>query len=116
MGYGNLIGRSSLYISNVKFDQELKRGFNPVSVEVEEVAGEQTAAIEGACGETETGKEKETYTIVDSVAKESNFELILDALKILSTGKIPLGKFSVPIDEIVNYNGQEGFQIGRAHV
>nr|WP_299206339.1 DUF5686 family protein [uncultured Brumimicrobium sp.] len=112
MGYGNLIGRSSLYISNVKFDQELKRGFNPVSVEVEEGAGEQTAAIEGARGETETGKEKETYTIVDSVAKESNLELMLDALKILSTGKIPLGKFSVPIDEIVNYNGQEGFRLG----
>src|SRR5690554_8234259 len=37
---------------------------------------------------------------------------MLDALKILSTGKIPLGKFSVPIDEIVNYNGQEGFRLG----
>src|SRR5690554_8119225 len=109
MGYGNLIGRSSLYISNVKFDQELKRGFNPVSVEVEEGAGAQTAVIEGARGETETGKEKETYTIVDSVARESSLELMLDALKILSTGNISLEKFSVPIDAMVNYTAQEDF-------
>ena len=110
--FGNIIGRSSLYIKDVKFDQEIKKGFNPVSVEVEEGALENASSIGEARGETYTGKEERTYVMLDSVVEDSNLDRIFELIKIASTGKIPIGKFSIPITELVYFNRQEGLRVG----
>lgn len=111
-GYGDLIARSSLYISDVKFDQPLKKGFNPVSVEVEEGALEKASTIAEVRGDTYTGKEERTYTAVDSIAQKSNLNRMLQAVKILSTAKVPIGKFSIPINKVIYYNHYEGIRLG----
>jgi hypothetical protein len=111
-GYGNIIGRSSLYIKNVQFDQAVNKGFNPVSVQVEEGALDNSASLIEARGDTYTGKEERTYTKVDSVVEESNLDRMFEMLKIASTGKIPVGKFSIPLNDIIYFNRQEGYRLG----
>ncbi|PKR82295.1 hypothetical protein CW751_02895 [Brumimicrobium salinarum] len=111
-GYVNIIGRSSLYIKNVQFDIESKKGFNPVSVEVQEDALADSSSINEIRGNTYTGKEGRTYAKVDSVVEENNLDRLLDVFKIASTGKIPIGVFSVPVQEIVYFNRQEGVRLG----
>lgn len=110
--YGNIIGRNTLYISDVKFDQVLKKGYNPVTVEVAEGALADSSKMNEFRGDTYTGKENLTYTTVDSVAKEMNFERTLQLLKIASTGKIPVGIFSFPVSRILGYNFHEGIRLG----
>lgn len=111
-GYGDIIGRSSLYIRDVKFDQEIKKGFNPVSVEVREGALADSSLLNEERGDTYTGKEQRTYTKVDSFAEESNLGRWLEVLEIASTGKIPVGKFSIPVTDIIYYNDYEGLRLG----
>ncbi|HLW29643.1 MAG TPA: DUF5686 family protein [Brumimicrobium sp.] len=110
--HGNIIGRSSLYISNVQFDIDSKRGFNPVSVEVKEGALSDSASLASARGETYTGKEARTYSQVDSIVKESNLERLLEMVKIGSTGKIPVGKLSIPLNSLLYFNDYEGIRLG----
>lgn len=110
--YANIIGRSSLYIRDVAFDVESKKGFNPVLVEVDEGALADSASLRDARGDTYSGKEDATYTVIDSVAKEANFDRFVQLFEIASTGKIPLWVLAIPIDQIVSYNQQEGWRLG----
>lgn len=110
--YGSLIGRSSLYVSDVKFDEVKKRGFNPVSVEIAEGALADSSSLKNYRGDTYTGKEDLTYVTVDSIAKELNFERALQMLKILATGKVPVSVISFPLDRVFNYNEHEGIRLG----
>ncbi len=110
--YANIIGRSSLYVRDVKFDVMSKKGFNPVTVEVEEGALADSSSLKEARGDTYSGKEAETYKVIDSVAKEANFDRFVQLFEIASTGKIPLWVLAIPIDQIVSYNEQEGWRLG----
>ena len=111
-GYANLIGRSSLYVRDVKFDVVGKKGFNPVAVEVEEGALADSASLKDARGDTYTGKEAATYTVIDSIAKEANFDRLIQILEIASTGRIPIWVLAIPIDKLVTFNDQEGWRVG----
>lgn len=110
--YGSIIGRSSLYIRDVEFDVELKKGFNPVSVEIADGALADSTSLHEFRGDTYTGKEELTYVTVDSVAREMNFERTLELLKIASTGKIPVGVISFPIRRVISYNSHEKIRLG----
>jgi len=110
--YGDIIGRNTLYISNIVFDQVDKKGFNPVSVVVADGALADSIKLSEYRGDTYTGKEDLTYVTVDSVAKEMNFERTLQILKIASTGRIPVGIFSLPVQQILGYNHHEGIRLG----
>ena len=110
--YTDMIGRSTLYISDVAFQEPSNKLFNPVSVEVDEGALRDSISIREVRGATATGKEGKTYVIIDSIAKDANLDKLLFLAKVGSTGKIPIGKLSVPIDKISYYNRQEGLRIG----
>ncbi|MEX1190372.1 MAG: DUF5686 family protein [Brumimicrobium sp.] len=110
--YTNTIGRSSLYIKDVVFDIPEKKGFNPIQLEVSYDAANDTLGLEKARGNKSTTKELETYKVIDSIGEEANFQKIAELLNILSTGKIPVGKFSIPITRITDFNQQEGFRLG----
>ncbi|MFA5574834.1 MAG: DUF5686 family protein [Brumimicrobium sp.] len=107
-----LIGRSSLYIEDVKFNVDAKRMFNPVQVEVVEGALEDTLGLKNARGDRYTGKEELTYHFIDSVAEDANLGRYVELLKIATTGVIPIWKFGLPIDRIISYNAQEGIRLG----
>lgn len=110
--YGRGIGRGSLYIDNVVFDQVDKKGFNPVSVVVDPNALQESEALSEARGTHASGKEAKTYEVIDSIAKENNFQRLYDLMMIASTGRIPISVISIPIDRIIYFNDQEGFRLG----
>lgn len=110
--YANMVGRSTLYIDNVAFQEPKFRGFNPVSVEVEEGALRDSVSIRDARGTTATGKESETYVFVDSVAKVANLDKVMYLLKVGSTGKLPIGMFNIPVWQVAYFNRQEGLRVG----
>jgi hypothetical protein len=110
--YSNTIGRSSLYINDVEFDIPIKKGFNPVQLEVAVDAANDTVGLEKARGNKSTDKELQTYKVIDSIGEEANFERIAELLNILSTGKIPIGKFSIPLSRLMDFNQQEGYRLG----
>ena len=105
-------GKSNLYISNVEFDIPVKKRFNAVKLEVEKDALDDTLGLEKARGNPSNEKEMETYRVVDSVAKAENFDKYLEIAQILSTGKIPLKKFNIPLNRLMGYNDQEGYRLG----
>jgi hypothetical protein len=111
-GFHQLVGRSNQYISNVEFDQVRQRGFNAVQVEVAPNAVDDTLGLAHARGAKSTDKELKTYEVIDSVSKEANLERLVDAATILTTGKIPLGRFSLPIQSIYNFNQVERSRLG----
>lgn len=111
--YSEAIGRSNLYVKDVVFDIDVgKKNFNPVQVEVEEDAKEDTLLLDAARGVKSSEKEMKTYHVIDSVSEANNLDKMLDVFKIISTGKIPVGKFNIPIARIMDYNQQEGFRLG----
>lgn len=111
--YLSMIARGSVYIRDVKFyTDENRNGFNPVKVKVDPNALSDSTELARLRGNTATGKEANTYHVIDSIAKENNFQQTYKLLMILSTGKIPIGKISLPLKRIANYNNQEGIRLG----
>ena len=110
--YHQLIGRSNLYIKNVVFDVAVKERFNAVQLEVLPSAVDDTLGLKTARGEESSQKELATYHFVDSLSKELNLERIVDMATILSTGKIPIKKLSIPIWRLSDFNQQEGYRLG----
>lgn len=110
--YSNTIGRSSLYIKDVEFDIPVKKGFNPIQLEVDVDAANDTVGLEKARGTRSTDKELKTYKVIDSIGEEANFQRLAELLNILSTGKIPVGKVSIPLRRVTDFNQQEGLRLG----
>jgi len=110
--YTNTIGRSNLYIKDVEFDIPVKKGFNPIQLEVDVDAANDTVGLEKARGNRSTDKELQTYKVIDSIGEEANFERMAELLNIISTGKIPIGKLSIPLRRITDFNQQEGLRLG----
>ena len=110
--YHQLIGRSNLYIKNVVFDVDVKKGFNAVQLEVLPNAVDDTLGLKSARGQESTEKELNTYHVVDSISEELNLERIVDMATILSTGKIPIKKISIPLWRLSDFNQHEGYRLG----
>lgn len=110
--YHQLIGRSNLYIKNVMFDVDVKKGFNAVQLEVLPNAVDDTLGLKSARGQESTEKELNTYHVVDSISEELNLERIVDMATILSTGKIPIKKISIPLWRLSDFNQHEGYRLG----
>jgi len=112
---GYVTGKGNTYIKDIVINPEdlKKRGFGNISMATDEDAG---IADEKLWNEYRTNplsdKEKRTYHVVDSVAKEANFDRKLTALMALATGKIRLNKFNLLLDRILDYNIYEGVRLG----
>jgi len=107
------VGRANLYIKNVEFDVDVPNArFNPIRMEVKEEAQNDTIGLRKARGTSLSEKELKTYQVVDSIGKEMNFERLVEALTIATTGKIPIKKFNIPIKRIIDFNQQEGYRLG----
>jgi len=111
--YSEAIGKSNLYIKDVAFNIDVKRkAFNPVQLEVKPGALEDTNQLKKVRETDNTAKELKTYQVIDSIGEENNLDQMVNAFKILSTGEVPLGVFSLPIDRIIDFNQQEGYRLG----
>lgn len=111
-----LIGRGSSYIEDVKINPEIdKKGFNDnIVVETAEGAGElEEQEWERYRKYAITDKEKETYRVVDSIGEEMNFDRLLNVFKILTEGKVPLGKYiNMDLQRLLTFRNYEGYRLG----
>lgn len=111
-----MIGRGSMYIDDVQINSEIdKRGMNDnVSVETAEDAGEiEDPEWEKLRKYGITDKETETYRVIDSIGEAMNFNRWLRVLKILSEGKVPLGKYiNLDLQRTLIFSNYEGFRLG----
>lgn len=105
-------GKSTVKISEVEFDVPVKKRFNAIKLIVEDGAANDTLRLEEARGSKISDKERTTYHKIDSLAEEANFERLMNIFSILSTGKIPIGKLSIPMDKLFTFNQQEGYRVG----
>lgn len=106
------VGKSNLYIDDVEFDIPINKRFNAVRLEVADDAVNDTLGLEKARGAKSTKKELKTYSVVDSIGEELNLDRMVDAFSILTTGKIPIKQFSLPINRLIAFNQQEGYRLG----
>lgn len=107
-----MAGKSSVAISAVEFDVPVKKRFNAIKLIVEDGAANDTTRLDAARGKQVSEKERKTYHKIDSLAKEANLERMINAFSILSTGKVPVGKLSFPLDRLLTFNQQEGYRVG----
>ena len=107
-----LAGKSAVRISDVEFDLPVRKRFNAIKLVVEEGAANDTLKLDQARGSTINEKERTTYEVIDSIAKESNFDRLINAMTILATGKVPIGKLSFPVQRLFTFNQQEGYRVG----
>lgn len=110
--YHYLAGKSYVYISDVEFNNVPEKRFNSVKLKIEEGAANNYENLEKSRKAKSTQKELNTYKIVDSLAKSSNADRLLGAFEILASGKIPVGKFNIPIQQLIDYNLHEGYRLG----
>jgi hypothetical protein len=107
-----MAGKSAVRISDVEFDVPIKKRFNAIKLVVEEGAANDTLKLDQARGASITEKERTTYEVIDSIAKESNLDRLINAMTILATGKAPVGMFSFPLQRLFTFNQQEGYRLG----
>lgn len=111
-----VIGRGSSYIEEVQINPEIdKRGLNDnIVVETAEDAGELNEdEWERYRKYSITDKETETYRVVDSLGKAMNFDRLLGVFKILTEGKIPLGKYvNLDLQRLISFRNYEGYRLG----
>lgn len=110
--YHYAVGKSNLYIDDVEFDIPINKRFNAIRLEVADNAVDDTLGLDKARGAKSTEKERKTYAVIDSIGEELNLDRMVDAFSILTTGKIPIGKLSFPINRIIAFNQQEGYRLG----
>lgn len=111
-----VIGRGSSYIEDVEINPEIdKRGLNDnIVVETAEGAGELSEEQWGKYRKYEiTDKERATYHTVDSLGDALNFDRFLAVFKILSEGKLPLGKnINLDLSRLITFRNYEGYRLG----
>lgn len=59
-----------------------------------------------------TQKERNTYSTIDSLAKEANIDRVIKILDVLADGKIPLGYVNLDLKRLYRYNLYEKHRLG----
>lgn len=57
-------------------------------------------------------KDSLTYSTIDSIGKAENLDKLVGIGLTLARGSVPWGKFDLPIQHWMDYNGVEGFRLG----
>ncbi len=108
-------GKGSTYITDVEINpQDInKKDFNNVIVTTLEGSEKVDESSWDTLRVHEiTNQERLTYHIVDSISKAERLDKKLRVLKILSTGKIPLGYLALDLNRLLNYDKYEGYRFG----
>lgn len=110
----HFIGIGKSYHKDIVLNPELvKRQFSFVEVELDPNAGYQDEDFWNHHRmDSLTQRNQRTYDFMDSVGKAMEFDKTLKQFETVMTGKIPWGKFDIPLNKFVGYNNYEGFWAG----
>lgn len=112
---GMIKGVGTTNVSNVKFNNiKLKKGIkdNVAITITPDVSDLNQEVWDSLRYYNTTDKEQLTYETYDSLSREFNLQRKYDFLKILTSGRIPLGKLNLLLERISNYNIYEGVRWG----
>lgn len=109
-----IIGTGYTNIEEVTFDPErVKWRESSVALFSDPDANELSETEWKTLRQTEiTEKESNTYTVIDSISQELNFERVLNAADVLLEGKVPLGYVNLDLRRIYRFNYFERHRIG----
>lgn len=108
------IGVGKSYHKDIILNPDLvRRQFSHIEVELDPNAGYQKDEFwEEHRADSLSERDINTYTYMDSLGKAEDFDKTIKKMESLMTGKIPWGKFDIPLDKIVGYNNYEGLWLG----
>ncbi len=106
--------RGKTYIRDIVIDATIdKKAFPNVQLELDEKANSHSDSYwRSQRKEPLSGKEENTYTVIDSIGEKANLDKKLKILETLSTGLVPLGPVSFEVNKIIDYNEFEGLRLG----
>jgi hypothetical protein len=99
---------------DIEINQPLKRREVPLAqLSVPDEASQNTEALFKAYrSDSLSQMEKQTYTFMDSVSEEANFEQGLNIAVAVSRGYVPWRMLHFDLSRLFNYNQYEGFRLG----
>lgn len=112
---GYIEGKGNTYVKDIKINPEglKKRGFGNIALATEPGAERANDATWSEFrADTLTDKEKRTYVVIDSIAKETNMDKMLTGFMALTTGKLRMNKVNLLLDKIIDFNMYEGYRLG----
>ncbi len=109
-----LVAHGTSYLKEINLHPGLrKKDFGFHEVEVEEDA---TKKRENFWNQYRTDslspRERETYRVIDSIGKETDFDKYAATAQSLMSGVIPWGAVDIDINKFFHYNDYEGFYVG----
>ena len=109
-----LVGKGKIYIKNVNLDPELSnKNFNSIAFDIDKNAvGKSDTFWNSQRSDSLSKKDKQTYKVIDSVGKAIHLDRKLKYFEALLSGRLGIGKFDIPLNRILDYNGYEGFRLG----
>jgi len=110
----NFIGIGKSYHENIVLNPELvKREFSFAEIELDPNAGYVNDDFWNQYRvDSLTNRNRRTYEFMDSVGQAMNFDRKVKQAETLFTGKIPWGKFDIPLNKFVGYNNYQGYWVG----
>ena len=108
------VAKATSYIKNINLHPGLKRrDFGLYKMEIEPDAMRQNESFWNKYrNDTLTQKDLETYRIIDSLGRASHFDRTAAIFRSLLTGKLPIGKVSIDLDNLFRYDVYEGYYLG----
>lgn len=106
------IGRS--YLKNIELESKLEKSkIGNTVLEMDNKAGKKEPSFwDQYRNEQLSSKEEQTYQFMDSLGEAENLDRKVKLYSTLFQGAIPLGPFNLPLNQLLAYNGYEGFRLG----
>ena len=110
----DLVGNGRSYIKDIEINPDLrKRDFGYSEVEIEPNAAHKNVEFwKEYRVDSLSAREVETYRVIDSIGKASNFDKMANTFQTLLTGRIPLGFINIDLNQMIRYNTYEGIYVG----
>jgi hypothetical protein len=106
-------GQGRTYLFDVEIEPELKkRHFSDAQIVFDDSDKSGEELLIKYSKELGSHKDSTTYTFLDSLGEENNFDKLVNLMKVLLESKIPVYVFDIPVFSLVNFNDFEGWRLG----
>ncbi|HPR58101.1 MAG TPA: DUF5686 family protein [Bacteroidales bacterium] len=108
------LGSSKSYLSNITLNPDLvRKQFDQISIEIDPDATERNEDFWTFYRiDSLSDREKRTYTFIDSIGRELQFDRFANNFKSLIRGRLPVGALDVDLSNILKYNDYEKLYLG----
>ena len=114
MGPFAMVGVGRSYLKNIRLDAPLKRrDVGTIALRIDPMATRQPDSYwQEQRFDSLDARELRTYTFMDSLSKELNFDKRYKALQALANGRINIGYFDIDLTRLARFTDYEGLRLG----